>query len=188
MGGCFSDRRGDSFLSGRESAHGGISFGSGVGEVSKKIVRWRWVGAGGGGGGGGGGWFRKKLYVGGGCPLASPPHPPPPPPLWEILLTVESTIILATITHKYPFIGWRCWMKINKLEIKMSRFISIIITFFCHLNNLPNNLPICATYLCPPINLDFFWMHWSSICTLAFAWWLFCFCRMIPSKVFFEIA
>ena len=60
---------------------GGISFGSGAGEVSKKVVRWRED-----------------------DPMPPPPTPHPPP-LWEILLTVESTIILATITHKYPFIG-----------------------------------------------------------------------------------
>ena len=31
-------------------------------------------------------------------------------------------------------------------------------------------------------------LHPSFICNLAFAWWHFCFCRMLPSGVSFEIA
>ena len=34
-------------------------------------------------------------------------------------LTAESTIILATMIHKYPFIGWMRLMNINKLEVKI---------------------------------------------------------------------
>ena len=31
-------------------------------------------------------------------------------------------------------------------------------------------------------------LHLSFVCKLAFAWWHFCFCRMLPSRVSFEIA
>ena len=31
-------------------------------------------------------------------------------------------------------------------------------------------------------------LHPSFICNLAFAWWHFCFCRMLPSGASFEIA
>ena len=38
--------------------------------------------------------------------------------IWLILIA-ESTIILATMVRKYPFIDWMCLMNIRKLEIKI---------------------------------------------------------------------